>query len=140
MPPLVAHNDKSQTQIRIDTRNMLQPLKKGKQSPAEAAKIAAREKVSEKLLNECATGSLVTQKELTLLIKMGADIEWKGSEDFTCLLEAAWRGHLRTVRLLLSAGANKEFSDASNGATPLFAAAKMGHIAVVKALLAAGAN
>jgi ankyrin repeat protein len=96
--------------------------------------------VSEKLWNKCYNGSLVTQEELTQLNKAGADIEWKGPQDATSLFAAAFQGYVRTVRLLLSAGANKEFSDASNGATPLFAAAKMGHIAVVKALLAAGAN
>jgi ankyrin repeat protein len=139
MPILVAHNDTSQTQIRIDTRDMSQPQKKGKQSPAEAAKAAAREKMSKTLWYKCENGSLVTQKELTRLIKAGADIEFKGFDDFTCLLEAALRGHLRTVRLLLSAGANKE-AKTKIGSTPLWVAAEMGHVAVVNMLLAAGAK
>jgi hypothetical protein len=55
---------------------MSQPQKMGNQSPAEAAKVAAREKMSEKLWYKCENGSLVKQKELMRLIKMGADIEW----------------------------------------------------------------
>jgi hypothetical protein len=41
---------------------MSQPQIKGKQSPAEAAKVAAREKMSENLWNKCNDGSLVTRK------------------------------------------------------------------------------
>jgi ankyrin repeat protein len=121
------------------SRDMSQPQKKGKQSPAEAAKNAAREKMCEKLLNKCDEGSLVTQKELTRLIKAGADIKWKGPDGFTCLLLAAFDGHLRTVRLLLCAGANKK-AKTPGGSTPLFVAAQEGHVAVVNVLLAAGAE
>jgi ankyrin repeat protein len=113
--------------------------KTGKQSPAKAAKVAAREKMSEKLLNKCENGSLVTQKELTRLIKSGVDLEWKGPDDVACLLVAAWRGHLRTVRLLLSAGAKKE-AETRCGSTPLRLAAQEGHTAVVNARLASGAE
>jgi ankyrin repeat protein len=118
---------------------MSQPCqKKGKQSPAETAKVAARENMSDKLWKKCENGLLVTQKELTRLIKMGADIEWKDPQDFTCLFVAAYGGHLRTVQLLLSAGVNKEAK--TQGLTPLWVAAQEGHIAVVNALLAAGAD
>jgi hypothetical protein len=48
---------------------------KSNQSQADVAKAAAREKVSKKLWDKCSNGSLVTRKELTRLIKAGADIE-----------------------------------------------------------------
>jgi ankyrin repeat protein len=116
---------------------MSQPQKKkDKQSLAEAAKVAARKNMSDTLWNKCKHGTLVTKEELTRLINMGADFEWKGPDDYTCLLEAALHGHLRTVQLLLSAGANKEAK--SQGATPLNVAAQIGHVAVVNVLLAAG--
>jgi ankyrin repeat protein len=139
---LLSHTMAQRQTQRIDTRDTSQPQKKDikQTSLAEAAKIAAREKMSEKFWSKCENGSLVTQKELMRLIKMGADIEWKnpGRGDFTCLLVAAWRGHLRTVRLLLSVGANKEAK--TKIATPLRLAAQEGHIAVVNALLASGAE
>jgi ankyrin repeat protein len=116
---------------------MSQPQKK--ESPAEAAKVLARVKVSETLWNKCGIGSLVAQKELTRLTKAGADIERKDPHDFTCLLRAAYGGHLLTVGLLLSAKANKE-AKAKGGSTPLWVAAQQGHVAVVNVLLAAGAE
>jgi hypothetical protein len=67
----VAHKQHTQNQYE----GHVTASEKGNQSPAEAAKVAAREKMSETLWNKCATGLLVTQKELTRLIKAGADIE-----------------------------------------------------------------
>jgi ankyrin repeat protein len=57
----------------------------------------------------------------------------------TALYQAAGRGHLEAVRLLLEAGADPELTD-SGGGTPLMEAAGRGHPEVLRLLLAKGAS
>ena len=55
------------------------------------------------------------------------------------MIEAAYGGHVETVQLLLSAGADKDKAD-NDGKTPLIRAAGEGHIETVRLLLSAGAD
>ena len=57
----------------------------------------------------------------------------------TVLMRGARAGHVETVKVLLSAGANLEATD-KDGWTALMWAAEEGHVEVVKVLLSAGAN
>ena len=57
----------------------------------------------------------------------------------TALLEAAERGQLDAVRLLLDRGADPSLAD-SNGTTPLMRAARNGRAAVVRELAVRGAD
>ena len=58
----------------------------------------------------------------------------------TPLCEAACKGSLKCVHLLLEAGANKDQTTTATGTTPLFMAAHKGHLEVVRFLVESGAN
>ena len=58
----------------------------------------------------------------------------------TPLCEAACKGSLKCVHLLLEAGANKDQATTATGTTPLFMAAHKGHLEVVRFLVESGAN
>jgi ankyrin repeat protein len=72
-----------------------------------------------------------------LLIDKGAQIDSPYGTGLTPLMEASARGHLETVRLLLSKGADV---NAQTWATPLKKAAEYGHTEVVRLLLDKGAD
>ena len=57
----------------------------------------------------------------------------------TCLLTAAYRGHLAICRLLIDKGAQVEAKD-SGGHTPLHQAARQGHVEIVRLLCDRGAD
>jgi ankyrin repeat protein len=86
----------------------------------------------------CVEGTLVSENELARLKSMGADVGWLRDGQTSALYAAAFCGHLRTVQVLLAAGADVDIGKAA--ATPLSVAAQEGHAAVVSALLAAGAD
>lgn len=75
---------------------------------------------------------------VTALLAAGADPDINGGVT-TPLSEAAARGSVATVELLLQRGADPNLGDATDS-TPLMAASKRGDIAIVNALLAAGAD
>ncbi len=75
---------------------------------------------------------------VTALLAAGADPNTSGGVA-TPLTEAAARGDVATVELLLQQGADPNLGDATDS-TPLMAACKRGDIATVTALLAAGAD
>ena len=75
---------------------------------------------------------------LTAALDAGGEVDARDRWGTTLLGQAAGRGNLAMVELLLARGADLEATgDASN--TALMAAAARGHLAVVTALLAAGA-
>ena len=63
-----------------------------------------------------------------------------GEQGWTGLHEAAKRGHVDTVHLLLEQGADPNAREAGDNTTPLHWAAALGHVEVVRALLDAGAD
>ena len=65
---------------------------------------------------------------------------FEDASTMTPLCEAACRGSLKCVHLLLEAGANKDQATTSSGTTPLFMAAHKGHLEVVRLLVELGAN
>jgi ankyrin repeat protein len=78
-------------------------------------------------------------KRLTHLLAQGADIDAKGDLGLTALYNAAFRGSLENVQLLLHFGADvNPLSDL--GGTPVCIAALRGHVEVVEALLSHKAN
>ena len=62
----------------------------------------------------------------------------EGEYGATCLMEAAWNGHLAICRLLIDKGAQVEARNII-GRTPLFYAAR-GHIEIVRLLCDRGAD
>ena len=74
------------------------------------------------------------------LLDCGADVNAQRNEDrSTSLTIASQKGHIDTVRMLLSKGAKTEVRD-HLGRTPLWYAAANGHMMVVSALRSAGAR
>ena len=63
-----------------------------------------------------------------------------GDRGWTELHEAAKRGHLDAVRLLLEHGADPNAREPGDNTTPLHWAAAHGHVDVVRGLLDAGAD
>lgn len=94
--------------------------------------------MSRALLAAAQTGAVEQLKALSA----GAPLDWvaKSGPGRTALSEAALRGHLSCVQVLLEAGATVDWVDQAMGFTPLAWAASEGHLACVQALLAAGAS
>jgi ankyrin repeat protein len=73
------------------------------------------------------------------LIRRGAELDRVGSDGFTPLGAAAFRGHVATVVLLLKAGAEPVKAGAT-GQTPLHLAAMTGRVVVIDELLRRGVD
>ncbi|NJL29362.1 MAG: hypothetical protein HC897_16475 [Thermoanaerobaculia bacterium] len=82
--------------------------------------------------------------EVAALLARGTNPNWRCSwRPSTPLCNAAWRGHLEVVDLLLAAGADVDMSAAGRpdgDFSPLHNALSAGHLEIVRRLLAAGAN
>jgi ankyrin repeat protein len=78
-------------------------------------------------------------KEVTRLVKSGADVNWRDSIGETALFGAAAWGHVEVVRYLLSVVANCNIAE-SNGYTPLHWAAGHGTLETIRLLVEAGAD
>jgi len=74
-----------------------------------------------------------------LLLRLGAEVNLKGSRGRTALFFAAAGGHARAIELLLQHGAEINLQN-SDGNTALMCAAFNGHPATVLRLLRAGAD
>jgi len=84
----------------------------------------------------------MTSSVVRMLKMKSIDVEARegGEEDgWTCLISAAYRGHLDICRLLIDKGAQLEAKD-SNGWTPLYYAAPYGHVEIVRLLCDRGAD
>jgi ankyrin repeat protein len=86
---------------------------------------------------------------LRLMAELGFDLGWEGAWAGTALHQAAWRGNVPVVRLLLELGAPVNVRDTQFGCSPLAWAAHGSchcrkadgeYLAVVEALIAAGAD
>jgi ankyrin repeat protein len=73
------------------------------------------------------------------LLKEGADVNAVDSKGRTALIEAAWSGYTKIVKLLLKYGAAVNCAD-SSGFTPLFRAVEEGFAEIVAFLLENGAE
>lgn len=74
------------------------------------------------------------------MLDYGADVDQRNAAGRTPLAEAAKRGRLQAVALLLSRSADVNAYGTQSGFTPLHLAAQYNHPAVVRQLLSAGAN
>jgi ankyrin repeat protein len=82
----------------------------------------------------------MTSSVVRMLEMRSIDVEAKGGEyGATCLIIAAYYGHLDICRLLLDKRAQLE-AKSSNGCTPLYCAAAQGHNDVVRLLCDRGAD
>jgi len=84
----------------------------------------------------------MTASVVRMLEMKSIDVEgrWRGKEDgCTCLMIAAWSGHLDISRLLIDKGAQVE-AKSSYGRTPLHLAAEEGHVEIVRLLCDHGAD
>ena len=82
----------------------------------------------------------MTSSVVRMLAMRSIDVEAKeGVHGWTCLMEAAWNGHLDICRLLIDKGAQQEAKD-SIGWTPLHWAADQGHVEIVRLLCDRGAD
>lgn len=77
---------------------------------------------------------------LSRMLDYGADVDARNAAGRTPLAEAAKRGRLQAVALLLRRGADVNSYDTQSGFTPLHLAAQYNHPAVIRALLDVGAN
>jgi len=77
---------------------------------------------------------------IRLLLSKGADPNARDDEGASPLDNAAWRGDVNRVALLLDSGAEINAQESKTGATPLNEAAFKGHIGVVELLLEHGAD
>lgn len=97
--------------------------------------------MSHYLLKAAEAGDVAKVKEL---LDSGADINYhsqpKKGTGRTALCEAALKGKLEVVRLLIEQGADLNVQDGSMGFTALHWAADYGHEPIVEALVAAGAD
>lgn len=74
-----------------------------------------------------------------MLLKKGANVNFKHSDEITALHVAAQKGHEKVVELLLENGAEHD-ARTKGGITPLYIAAQRGRLGVVKILLRVGAD
>jgi cytohesin len=72
---------------------------------------------------------------IPFLIAKGADVNLRGSGGASPLDDAAWRGSIDAVAILLAHGARLDESNMQSGATPINEAAYRGHTATVEYLL-----
>jgi ankyrin repeat protein len=79
------------------------------------------------------------KRRVSLLLKVGADVEARDADGQTPLLLASEGGHASVVRTLLAKGANIDAEDA-RGRTALHLASRGGHVDVVRLLLARSAD
>ena len=87
-------------------------------------------------------GKGMTSSVVRMLEMRSIDVEARrgGKEDgWTCLMTAAWNGHLDICRLLLDKGAQVEARN-KFGLTPLHNAAQQGHVEIVRLLCDRGAD
>lgn len=75
-----------------------------------------------------------------ILLRAGANPNYKAPSGWTPLLMAAGNGHVEAVRALLQKGADPNDQDVFAAHTPLILASKNKHIEVVKTLVEAGAD
>ena len=94
-----------------------------------------------KLNNECLfrASDVVIIDAIALLLKAGADIEWKGSEAETPLIAAARGSRSAIVPKLIQQGANID-AKRFDGNAALSVAASEGHTDILRILLDNGAN
>ena len=83
----------------------------------------------------------MTSSVARMLEMRSIDVEAKvgGVNGWTCLMTAAWNGHLSICRLLLDKGAQVGAIN-SIGFTPLYYAAFQGHVEIVRLLCDRGAD
>lgn len=74
------------------------------------------------------------------MLDYGADVDQRTAAGRTPLAEAAKRGRLQAVKLLIRRGADVNAYDTTSGFTPLHLAAQYKHPAVVRQLIKANAN
>ena len=74
------------------------------------------------------------------LIKIGAFINAQNNSGTTALMNAARRGHINMVKMLLQEGAKVNLQTTTTGLTALTYTAYHGHTDVIKVLLEAGAD
>ena len=90
------------------------------------------------LLYYCEHG--MTSSVVRMLEMRSIDVEAKGGVNgWTCLMTAAYNGHLAICRLLIDKGAQLEAKD-MHGCTPLHLAACQGHVKIVRLLYDRGAD
>ncbi len=94
-------------------------------------------------IDACARGDVEALRGLLAndpsLARVGTHTEY-GYGGWTGLHEAAKRGHLDAVRLLLDSGADPNAREIGDNTTPLHWAAALGNVDVVRALLDTGAD
>ncbi|MDD9900735.1 MAG: ankyrin repeat domain-containing protein [Alphaproteobacteria bacterium] len=73
------------------------------------------------------------------LLKQGADVDARGSDQHTALLFTASAGHTDIARILIEHGANMEAKNLFDN-NPLMIAARHGHTNLCRMLIAQGAN
>ena len=82
----------------------------------------------------------MTASVVRMLEMRSIDVEAKvGEYGETCLMTAAYHGHLDICRLLIDKGAQLE-AENSHGGTPLHCAAVRGHVEIVRLLCDRGAD
>jgi hypothetical protein len=85
----------------------------------------------------CAWG--MTSSVARMLEMRSIDVEAKHVNGMTCLMEAAFNGHLAICRLLIDKGAQMDAKD-RDGVSPLHWAADRGHVEIVRLLCDRGAD
>ena len=122
----------SADRVDIDFGNQDAITKDGQPSTAsrlhERVLAPAESAVHKELVRAAAEGQHTTR--LKHLLAQGADVDAKGEADLTALYNAAFRGDLENVRLLLDSGADVNSRHEFAG-TPICIAALRGHADVV---------
>jgi len=89
------------------------------------------------LMEAARTGNVA---QIGAALDAGANVDTRGRYDVTPLITAAMNGHLDTVRLLVSRGANVNLQDSFYGARAIDMALSNGHTAVATLLLERGSE